>query len=100
MASGGPRPRANFYTRNKNLVHAPEWFKAFGDAVARACWERWYVSGTRGARRLRSRFTDKERGGYEKLFRVGTGVTVRFMEIDATSGRPRHPVFKGVRTDV
>jgi len=45
-------------------------------------------------------FTDDERRRYKALFPLGTAVTVQFMEIDATSGRPRHPVFKGVRTDI
>jgi DNA ligase-1 len=43
-------------------------------------------------------FSDEERD--EALFPIGTVVTVQFMEIDADSGRPRHPVFKGVRTDL
>jgi len=45
-------------------------------------------------------FTDDERRRYKALFPLGTSVTVQFMEIDANSGRPRHPVFKGIRTDV
>jgi DNA ligase 1 len=44
-------------------------------------------------------FTDEERGKYKALFPLGTSVTVQFMEIDSNSGRPRHPVFKGIRTD-
>lgn len=45
-------------------------------------------------------FTDEERRRYKELFPLGTTVTVKFMEIDANSGRPRHPVFKGIRTDL
>jgi DNA ligase-1 len=45
-------------------------------------------------------FTDEERRRYRAMFPLGTTVTVQFMEIDAASGKPRHPVFKGIRTDV
>jgi DNA ligase 1 len=44
-------------------------------------------------------FTDRQRARAATLYRPGTIITVQYMELEA-SGKPRHPVFKGVRTNI
>lgn len=44
-------------------------------------------------------FSDAERRAYRTKFPVGTKVTVEFMELTA-AGKPRHPRFKGVRSNI
>ena len=46
-----------------------------------------------------SGLSDRERKQYKTLFPIGTEITVEFMELE-DSGKPRHPRFKGVRTDI
>lgn len=46
-----------------------------------------------------SGFSDTQRANAARLFPPGTKITVSFMEL-TKAGKPRHPVFKGVRTNV
>ncbi len=45
-------------------------------------------------------FSDAMRRDYKHRFSLGTLITVKFMSLDPKSGRPRHPVLKGVRHDL
>lgn len=47
--------------------------------------------------RVGSGFSRATRMNYERQLPVGTTITVKFMNLDRKTGRPRHPVFKGVR---
>lgn len=47
-----------------------------------------------------SGLTDRDRRQDKTLFPPGTLVTVSFMSLDPRSQRPRHPVYKGIRTDI
>lgn len=44
-------------------------------------------------------FSDAQRRAYKTLFPIGTKVIVEFMELTA-AGKPRHPRFKGVRSNI
>lgn len=47
--------------------------------------------------RVGSGFTEAQR---LRGFPRGTKITVQFMSVSPTTGKPRHPIFKGVRRDV
>ena len=44
-------------------------------------------------------FSGQQRRNAQRLFPPGTRITVQYMEL-TQSGKPRHPVFKGVRTNM
>jgi DNA ligase 1 len=60
----------------------------------------WEHQGKRVRFKVGTGFSARELQDYRRLFRIGSTITVKFQHINPATGRPRHPVFKGIRRDL